>query len=287
MYTLKNTQLTVSILDPIADQPRLGSRYCSGGYIYQVTDSEKGELLAGPHYPDPNPVPFDGQGAPDMFFTPLSSGEVPLGGEAGCIGVGKVRRTNADHPFDVRFNPEVSEHVVWAVEQGVDSITMRTQHAFQDWAYTLTRYVALEGRVVISRTAIISQGIADLPVRWFAHPFFPLTADNVLCRFSPALGLPENPGYQADAAGFVCRKPAFDWSRGGHFQPMDLPASGADATLTVVEKHPKLGQVTVQTDFWPGFLPIWGNARTFSFEPYFIRTLSTGQAAEWSIRYTF
>ena len=112
MYTLKNTQLTVSILDPIADLPRLGSRYCSGGYIYQVTDSEKGELLAGPHYPDPNPVPFDGQGAPDMFFTPLSSGEVPLGGEAGCIGVGKVRRTNADHPFDVRFNPEVSEHVV-------------------------------------------------------------------------------------------------------------------------------------------------------------------------------
>ena len=285
MYTLHNKALTVSILDPIADQPRLGSRYCSGGYIYQVTDAEKGELLAGPYYPDLNPPPFDGQGAPDMFFTPLMAGEVLMGGEAGCIGVGKVRRTNPDHPFDVRFNPEVSEYVVWDVEPGADAITMRTQHVFHNWAYVLTRHVALEGRTVFSRTAIRSEGKEDLPVRWFAHPFFPLTPDGVLCRFSPAPGMPENPGYHFDADGFICRESAFDWSRGGHFQPLDLPAMSSE--LTVVEKHPLVGQVTAQTDFWPGFLPIWGNTRTFSFEPYFIRTLSSGQAAEWSIRYTF
>jgi hypothetical protein len=220
-----------------------------------------------------------------MFFTPLLPGEVPLGGEAGCIGVGKVRRTSEHEPFDVRYNPTVSEYLFWDVEQEAGAITMRTRHAFHDWAYALSRSVALEGRTVFSRTSITSQGKADLPVRWFAHPFFPLTPDNILCRFSPALGMPENPGYRLNADGFVCRKPEFDWSRGGHFQSLGLPETGS--SLTIVEKHPKLGQVTAQTDFWPGFQPIWGNTKTFSFEPYFIRALSTGESAEWSIRYTF
>jgi len=285
MYRLQNDQLTVAILDPLADRARLGSRYCSGGYIYQVTDAQKGELLSGPQYPDPEPNVFDGQGAPDMFFTPLLPGPVALGGEAGCIGVGRVRRTSAQEPFDVRYNPEVSEYVVWDVEQGADSITMRTQHAFYHWAYALTRFVRLDGRRLFSRTSIVSQGEAVLPVRWFAHPFFPLTPDQVLCRFSAPIGLPENPGYHFNGEGWLCRKPEYDWARGGHFQPLDLPAP--QPGLTVVEKHPLAGQVTARTDFWPGFMPVWGNTRTFSFEPYFIRELSLGQSAEWSIEYEF
>jgi hypothetical protein len=285
MYTLLNAQLSVSILDPIADQHRLGSRYCSGGYIYQVTDALKGELLSGPQYPDPEPNVFDGQGAPDMFFTALMTGEVPVGGEAGCIGVGRVRRTSPLEPFDVRYNPEVSEYVRWEVHTAEHSITMSTRHAFADWGYALTRFVQLNGRRVYSRTTIASEGTAVLPVRWFAHPFWPLTPDHVLCRFTPPLGLPENPGYHYNADGYLCRKPEYDWSRGGHFQPLELPA--AQAGLTIVEQHPKLGQVSARTDFWPGFMPIWGNTRTFSFEPYFIRSLSAGQSAEWSIEYEF
>ncbi|NJN82715.1 MAG: hypothetical protein HC802_10870 [Caldilineaceae bacterium] len=71
MFTLANEQLSVSLLDPVADRARLGSRYCVGGYIWQVTDAAKGALLAGPLYPHPAPNTFDGQGAPDMFLTPL------------------------------------------------------------------------------------------------------------------------------------------------------------------------------------------------------------------------
>ncbi len=283
MYTLQNDVLKVSILDPLADQKRLGSRYCAGGYIYQVTDARKGELLSGPQYPDPEPNVFDGQGAPDMFFTPLLPGEVPVGGEVGCIGVGRVRRTSEREPFDVRYNPTVIEYLPWQVEQTGEAIRMTTGQTFHDWAYSLSRLVVLRGRTLVSTTAIASQGSAPLPVRWFAHPFFPLTPDNVLCKFSEPLDLPENPAYFFDARGYICRKPDFDWNV-GYFQPFTPAGKGP---MTILEKHPLLGEVIATTDFAPGFLPIWGNARTFSFEPYFIRTLEPGQSAEWSITYTF
>ena len=71
MYSLKNESLEVSILDPLADQQRFGTRYCTGGYIFQVVDPKLGDLLSGPTYPDSFNV-FDGQGIPDAFnLSPL------------------------------------------------------------------------------------------------------------------------------------------------------------------------------------------------------------------------
>jgi len=79
MFLLTNPELTVSILDPVADVARLGSRYVTGGYIWQVTDSQAGELLSGPEYPR-EPNSFDGQGAPDFFIRALGAEDSPLGG---------------------------------------------------------------------------------------------------------------------------------------------------------------------------------------------------------------
>jgi hypothetical protein len=284
MYTLASQSLIVSILDPLADRARLGSRYCTGGYIWQVSDVEKGELIAGPEYPK-EPNTFDGQGLPDMFHRPLLPAEgVPVGGMVACIGVGLVRRTSPVEPFEVRHNPEVEAFVDWDVEAGGDTITMRTSHSFHGWAYQLEREVSLRERTIHSRTAIRSTGVDPLPVRWFAHPFFPLTEDNVLCRFSLPVSMPENPGYSLNSQGFITRKADHDWQR-GWYQPLDYEKTPAG--ITVVEKHPKIGQVTTVTDFCPTFLPIWGNHRTFSFEPYFERELASGDGAEWSIEYTF
>ncbi|CAN5601474.1 hypothetical protein BH10CHL1_BH10CHL1_47690 [soil metagenome] len=284
MYILKNNQLSVAILDPQTDLDRCGSRYCVGGYIYQVTDNIKGELFSGPQYPAPYPDVFDGQGAPDMFLANLHGDTAPVGGEVGIIGVGRVRRTSTKTPFSVRDNPEVIEFLPWRVTQGPNSILMETEQTFAEWSYHLSRLVTLMGRAVYSRTEIRNVGQPVLPVRWFAHPFFPLTEDRVYCQFSTPVSMAENPGYGVNAQGFIQQKSDFNW-KAGHFQWLQYEKTGN--SMTIIERHPTIGAVTTVTDFMPDPLPVWSNDRTFSFEPYLARQLATGEAAAWSIEYRF
>lgn len=284
MFTLKNDELVVAVLDPQTDLARCGSRYCVGGYIYQVTDKAKGDLFTGPQYPAPYPDVFDGQGAPDMFLANLNGDTAPVGGEVGIIGVGRVRRTSPKTPFSVRDNPEVIEFLPWRVTPGPNSLMMETEQTFAGWSYHLTRLVTLMGRTVYSRTEIRNVGQPVLPIRWFAHPFFPLTADRAYCRLSVPFTLTDNPGYAIDADNFIVQKPDFNW-KAGHFQWLHYEKTGT--TLTLVERHPTLGEVTTVTDFMPDVLPIWSNDRTFSFEPYFVRELATAESAAWSIEYQF
>jgi hypothetical protein len=283
MHQLENAELSVAVLDPATDLDRCGSRYCVGGYIYQVTDAHKGELLSGPEYPNPRPNLFDGQGAPEQFVTVLGA-DAPVGGEVGAIGVGRVRRTSSREPFQVRHNPEVIEFLPWQVIRSAGAVTMQAEQRFQNWAYRLNRTVNLAGRTVHSRTSIENQGQPALPIRWFAHPFFPLTADRVYCRLSTPFSLPESPGYELNADGFICQKPDYEWSK-GCFQVLEYARTGN--SITIEERHPAVGSVTAVTDFMPDWLPIWSNAATFSFEPYFVRELAPGEAATWSIRYQF
>src|SRR5438445_10881336 len=101
MFHLESAGLRVSVLDPIADRKHIGSRYCAGGYIWQVTDNSKGPLVAGPQYPNPDPRPFDGQGLPEAFEIPLGAADAKVGAAVWVIGVGKVKRDSAVKPFHV------------------------------------------------------------------------------------------------------------------------------------------------------------------------------------------
>jgi len=55
----------------------------------------------------------------------------------------------------------------------------------------------------------------------------------------------------------------------------------------VVQRHPLLGMVSATCSYVPAFFPIWGNERTFSWEPFIERTLYENQELEWWISYDF
>ena len=48
-----------------------------------------------------------------------------------------------------------------------------------------------------------------------------------------------------------------------------------------------VGLVVGTCSYVPGLIPIWGNRKTFSWEPFYERTLAAGQEAAWWIDYDF
>jgi hypothetical protein len=283
MYTLRNNQLTVDILDPVADAALLGSRYCTGGYIWQICDARHGPLMSGRCYPDPQPPVFDGQGAPEAFVTPLCRDDVPVGETVTVIGVGEVKRTSDKTPFHARDNPEVLRFCSWEIDAAREHVRMTASQQGHGSSVNLTRTVGLDGRTVVSRTEIVNRGDVPLPLRWFAHPFFPLNRD--LRCFKPAftLTMPENPGYGQTSDGVLFMRESYDWKK-GLFQPLGILPEQVFAAEVY---HPVISTVNVTTDYLLESLPVWANDRTFSPEPYMAAMVAPGGKLSWGIRYRF
>lgn len=271
MYTLSNGSLEVAVLDPQADRERFGTRYCTGGYIYQVTDSRHGPLLSGPTYPDSFNW-FDGQGIPDAFnLGPLYAPEGDLA-TALVIGVG---------PCDVRAN-RILELCAWEVAAGDTQVGMRTSQAFGGYALDLERTVSLRGRTVRSHTRLRNTGERFVPMRWFPHPFYPQPEGDELCRVNIPVRMAENPGYAVAESGFIARR---SWpDQKGYYQPLE---HAAHTNLVIQQRHPLLGLVAATCSYVPTFFPIWGNQHTFSWEPFYERLVAAGQEAAWWIDYDF
>jgi hypothetical protein len=270
MYSLANETLAVAVLDPVADQDRFGTRYCTGGYIFQVTDARLGDLLCGPTFPE-SYNRFDGQGLPEAFsHNPLHEAREAQGM---IIGVGRC---------DLARN-EVEEFCQWEVVQQPDALLLRTEHGYQGYAVELERTVQLRGRTVRSATRLQNTGKRLIPVRWYPHPFYPQPEGAELCRFNLPVRFPDNPGYEVGGSGWIRRR-NWPWDQRGHFQPLEHEAGTG---LIVYQRHPKLGLVAATCSYVPAFFPIWGNGRTFSWEPYLERSLTPGQEASWWIDYEF
>lgn len=269
MYKLSNHSLEVAILDPVADQQRLGTRYCTGGYIFQVTDHRVGELLSGPTYPD-SFNPFDGQGIPDAFNrAPLAE----PGSTTGVIpGIG-VCDLAADR---------VLSFCEWHVTEGDHLISMSTRHQHGRYDLELERKVSLTGRTVRSASRIRNNSGISIPIRWFPHPFFPQPDTQELCRFNVPVFLPDNDGYAFARNGFICRKTQV-WET-DYYQAVDMEAQ---SNLVGLQRHPKLGLISAACSYVPTYLPLWGNTRTISWEPYLECTVASGQEKRWHIDYIF
>jgi hypothetical protein len=282
VLTLESRDLTVKILDPEVDRAKLGARYCSGSYVWQVEDREHGALLSGPCFPDPEPPPFDGQGLPEVFEIALGQDRARVGDDVWVIGVGRVRRDSVVAPFHVRDNPTVLERAQFSVARSPLSVTMRSRESFRSFALELERTVVLDGRMLTSSTELRNLGELDIPVRWFAHPFFPW-ADPAELRASLELSLPENPGFFRNASGAVERKRDHAWGSGCYV----VPRAALGGELAVSQSHPTLGCVEVSCRFPLAWLALWGNERTVSFEPFHATVLPPGGASRWAMEYRF
>jgi hypothetical protein len=272
MYTLANDTLEVSILDPIADQGRFGVRYCTGGYIFEITDKKLGNLMTGPTYPDKFNW-FDGQGIPDAFHL------APLRDQAATDTLGLILGIGL---CDIAAR-EVKEFCTWAVTQTSDSITMRTDQSYQNYAVTLERTVSLKGRTIRSFTHIWNHSPSMIPMRWYPHPFYPqMETGDELIKLNIPLAPIEDEGYFLGDNGFINRK-GWKWEKGYFLSLNHTPTTN----LVVIQKHPKLGLVAGTCSYAPDYFPIWGNPLTFSWEPYLEHSIGHGQEFSWWIDYEF
>jgi len=268
MDTIRSQSLQVTVLDPVADRDRMGPRYCTGGYVFQVAD-DGGPLLSGPTYPDDFNW-FDGQGIPDSFaLAPLRDRDAPSS-KALIPGIGvcdTVERT-------------VIEHCDWEIERLPERVRFRTTHAWGGYGLSIEREVSVAGRVVVSSTRVENRAASQLPVCWFPHPFYPLPAGAEICSLPAPVALPPGTTYSAGEDGYLrCR----DFSA---MQSVAVACNGA-GPLTVLERHPRLGVVAARFSFPAAHVLVWGNPRTFSFEPYLERTVGVGAAIEWTAEYHF
>ncbi len=280
MLSLSNAHLLVAILDPVADQARFGARYCTGGYIFQITDQRCGDLLSGPTYPFSFNW-FDGQGIPDSFRTHLA--DIVDTANPAELGIGIGRVSKAEGKLPGHGAPAgVIDFCQWQVTETTDALMFETQQSFLGWAFGLTRIVRLCGRSLISETRLKNTGQDVVPINWFPHPFFPHYETGEACKCNAALhvNLPDNPGYELLPNGFIKQK-NLPWGR-GFFQELDFQNG---QPLTVLQKHPKLGLIAASFSYSPSYFPIWGNKNTFSFEPYLQTDVAPGDETAWKVTY--
>jgi hypothetical protein len=280
MLHLANRELTLDLLDPAApaDAERQGTRVWWGGYIWQIRDHATTTLLAGPEWPNANPIPFNGQGLPESFrHAELGTGRpLLLQDNSGfIIGVGDV----ANGPQGLA----VTTPARWEVAHHADALEFTTTQQNARHAIALTRHIALAGRTVTSTTRLTNRGADAIPLHWFAHPFFALTDRLLTCELPRSYAMAENPGYALDAAHRLTFKRRFLHKDDGHFEPLRVGPEPLRARLS----HPRLAWVDFSTDFTPDLCPVWGNSNTWSIEPYITSELAAGATRTWTLRYDF
>jgi hypothetical protein len=275
---LANAELSVDLQEPAGDRARLGPRYCSGGYIWQVHDRKVGPLLTGPEWPNPSPLAHNGQGLPESFRHSTTTGEPLLwNGPTGLApGAGELRRNSAG-------GVSIADPCEWRMTRSRDQIAFHTEQQVANWSYELERTVLLRERTVVSLSQLTNRRNAPLILEWFAHPFFALREGRAQVTFPVGTTLTPNSGYELDGRELTFRR-AFQGEHDGHLDHLTLPA---DQPFAATISHPQLQYVSFATDFVPFKCVIWANGNTLSLEPFLALHLAPGESRRWSLTYEF
>lgn len=280
MKTFQLGRFTLTMIDPVADRVRLGTRYCHGGYLWQLQDEKGRKLLSGPEFPKPDPTRFNGQGLPEVLrFDDKMSGEwinVDGNDEGILLGVGTVVGRNEKEP-------KIGEYCTWQIHDRGDALLYETRVSNNGWGAILEREWTVFGDTLTSRTRVQNTGDKEIKAHWYPHPFFPQPSGAMNFMVQGA-SVPDNPGYVQLEPSVFQMNASFDWTHPGHFQWFDgYPAKGVDVAL----EHPVCGSIRMFGDFKVDFHPVWANENTISFEPYSLYTIEPGNEAEWALSFTF
>jgi hypothetical protein len=270
MHTIESKELTVELLDPEKDQSRMGARYCTAGYIFQIHHKTHGPLLSGPTYPESFNW-FDGQGIPDSFHrAPLSDPQNP--NELVIPGVGRCT-TDAK---------KVLEFTRWERSTTSSGIQWTTQQKTSNHTIRISRTVFVEGRTVRSVTRFENLQTSIVPVSWYPHPFYPQPADDELCRFTIPISFRDTDYFSLGADQSIHRV-GWPWT-GGAILAIEHDARDH---VGIFQRHVKMGSVGAIFGYVPSYMMVYGNPNCFSVEPYFERALGPAQSAEWYVDYVF
>lgn len=271
MFILKNATLEVEIIDPMKNKELLGTRFCTGGQIFQVKNSRREDLLSGPTFPKTYNT-FDSQGIPDCFNgMPLV--DYSLNAEEGIIiGIGLCNlKTN-----------KVKTPCIWQTITSNNTMLFSTKHDYGCFSMTLERKITLENNQITVETEVSNQGEKNIIINWYPHPFFPHMDQAEICTpFFPFTIENNNPGYKKERESILWKNQP---DENGFFYAAEIPPI---AGFSIDIKHPICSKITMRGSFPITSLPMWGNTNTFSLEPYLEKTLFPHTSQRWSVSYTF
>lgn len=281
MLALANRHLRLDVLDPAspADTARQGTRYCWGGYIWQVHDAARGPLAAGPEFPRPDPTAFNGQGLPESFRHRTRDGR-PLtwrGDEGLAVGVGRLAA-------GAGRDPVLAEPCAWTVTTLPDRLVFQTRQTGAGLAYELSRQLELRDRTVVSHSQLTNVGEGPLVLQWFAHPFWALTDGRARIRLPAGTTVSANPEISLAVDGTLAFRRPFLTADDSQFALLNLPRG---QPLRLELDHPRLARVTFAASFAPDECPVWANACTVSVEPYLHLALAPGETRHWHVEHGF
>jgi hypothetical protein len=283
MIELQSPLIRVSVLDPVEDRPRLGPRFCTGGYIYQAEHATLGPLLSGPEFPSDHPSVINGQGLPDVFQYTLFNKEDDVPAKKLIIGVGLVDNSSGGTSSDPHLHLPVEEFCTWETTRDARRILMVTVQSYGKWSLSLARDIQLDNGRLTSSTRLRNIGHENLPFRWFAHPFFPLTRNLACCKFPDAYKISPNPGFRIDDQGILVMQEDYPWPKG----LFEIVSGAEGSRFSALQYHSKSGGIRVWGDFPLSKLAIWANDRTFSFEPFYEGRLAINDETRWTLTYDF